>query len=279
MSFETVQVLETSHKGGVLQLQFSADGKKIVSVGMDSAFSIQVFQWEQARTLAFRNSGYLPIFGIKFDPYNSNRFVTCGYEHMAVWKLNGTHLSCTNFQHFYSSKLVRHEQRQAHAQEEQKEEARVLAKSVLMAIDFLSYRLGHSIQSDALFGSSQGEITTYCSGRHFVLNENAHAGPINCLKVTDTLTTDNVNIITGGEEGLIKIWDSAVQLLQVVDIRQAVIIKNYKNPRSYAIQSLDMYCCDKNHPRKILVGVRCGDVWEAVVEDIPGRYEEQMVEK
>ena len=40
-----------------------------------------------------------------------------------------------------------------------------------------------------------------------------------------------------------------------------------------------MYCCDKNHPRKILVGVRCGDVWEAVVEDIPGRYQEQMVEK
>ena len=180
---------------------------------MDSAFSIQVFQWEQARTLAFRNSGYLPIFGIKFDPYNSNRFVTCGYEHMAVWKLNGTHLSCTNFQHFYSSKLVRQEQRQADDQEEQKEGPRVLAKSVLIAVDFLSYRLGHSIQSDALFGSSQGEITTYCSGRHFVLNENAHAGPINCLKVTDTLTTDNVNVITGGEEGLIKIWDSAVQLL------------------------------------------------------------------
>ena len=105
---------------------------------------------------------------------------------------------------------MRDEQRNEAVFEEQKDEPKVLAKSVLMAIDFLSYRLGHSIQSDALFGSSQGEITTFCSGRHFVLNENAHVGPINCLKVTDTLTTDNVNIITGGEEGLIKIWDSAI---------------------------------------------------------------------
>ena len=128
--------------------------------------------------------GYLPVFGVKFDPYNSNKFVTCGYEHMAVWKLQGTHLSCTSFQHFYSSKLARQEQREFDLNEEHKEE-KVTVKSVLMSIDFLSYRLGHSIQSDALFGSSQGEISTYCSGRHFVLNENAHIAAINCLKVTD----------------------------------------------------------------------------------------------
>ena len=50
----------------------------------------------------------------------------------------------------------------------------VPAKSSLISMDFLSYRLGHSIQSDAIFGTSLGEVTTYCSGRHFVLNENAH---------------------------------------------------------------------------------------------------------
>ena len=145
---------------------------------------------------------------------------------------------------------------------------------MLLSIDFLSYRLGHSIQSDALFGTSQGEITTYCSGRHFVLNENAHTSAINCIKVTDQMTSDNCNIVTGGEDGLIKIWDSAIQLMQVVDIRKAIVIETYKNPRSYAIQSLDLYCCDKKHPRRILVGVRCGEVLEAVVSDLEGRQEE-----
>lgn len=77
-----------------MHLAFSKDGKKLVSIGMDRTFSIQVFNWEQGRTLAFRNIGYLPIFALKFDPYDSNRFITSGYEHMACWKLTGSHLSC-----------------------------------------------------------------------------------------------------------------------------------------------------------------------------------------
>ena len=57
----------------------------------------------------------------------------------------------------------------------------------MIAMDFFSYKLGHSIQSDAVFGTSLGEITTFCSGRHFVLNETAHEVAINCIKVTDKL--------------------------------------------------------------------------------------------
>lgn len=84
-------------------------------------------------------------------------------------------------------------------------------RSSLICLDFLSYRLGGSIQSDALFGSSQGEITTFSSGRHFVLSENAHKLGINCLKVTDKTTHGGtISIITGGEDGYIKLWDSAI---------------------------------------------------------------------
>lgn len=135
-------------------------------------------------------------------------------------------------------------------------------------MEFFSYKLGHSIQSDALFGTSLGEITTFCSGRHFVLNENAHDAAINCIKVSDRLTNhSSVNIITGGEDGLIKIWDSAIQLLQVIDIRHAKVLQDLKNPRSYAVQSIDMYCCDRKQPRRLLIGVRCGEILEAIISD------------
>ena len=48
--------------------------------------------------------GYLPVFSFRFDPYDATKLITCGYEHMAMWKLKGTHLSCATFQRFFSSK-------------------------------------------------------------------------------------------------------------------------------------------------------------------------------
>ena len=92
--------------------------------------------------------------------------------------------------------------------------------------------------------------------------------------MTDRLTNDTINIVTGGEDGLIKIWDSAVQLLQVIDVRQAKVLQDFKNQRAYAVQSLDMYYCDRKHPRRILIGVRCGEILEAIVTDRENADEE-----
>jgi WD40 repeat protein len=83
----------------------------------------------------------------------------------------------------------------------------------LISLDFISYRLGHSIQSDVLFGNNLGDISTYCNSKYFILNEQAHPGaPINCIKVTNVLTYDikGVTIVTGGEDGIIKIWDASL---------------------------------------------------------------------
>ena len=96
-TLETLVVLKTSHKGGVLHLAFSGDGSLLLSVGMDKAFSLQVFQWKQNRTMAFRNTGLSPIFDIKFNPYDKTQFFICGYEHMSRWKIRGSHLSCVSY--------------------------------------------------------------------------------------------------------------------------------------------------------------------------------------
>lgn len=42
-TLETLSILKTSHKGGVLHLAFSGDGQLLISIGMDKTFSIQVF--------------------------------------------------------------------------------------------------------------------------------------------------------------------------------------------------------------------------------------------
>jgi hypothetical protein len=30
---------------------------------------------------------------------------------------------------------------------------------------------------------------------------------------------------------------------------------------------LDIYCCDKQEPRRLLVGLRCGEILEAIITD------------
>jgi WD40 repeat protein len=44
-TLETIVILKTAHRGGVMHLTFSNDGSLLLSVGMDKTFSMQVFQW------------------------------------------------------------------------------------------------------------------------------------------------------------------------------------------------------------------------------------------
>ena len=60
--------------------------------------------------------------------------------------------------------------------------------------------------------------------------------PINCLKVTTELSKNReVMIVTAGEEGLVKIWDAQIKLLQTIDIKFAISIQDLKNLKSYGI--------------------------------------------
>lgn len=39
-TMETIVILKSSHKGGILHLTFSSDGSLLLSVGMDKTFSM-----------------------------------------------------------------------------------------------------------------------------------------------------------------------------------------------------------------------------------------------
>jgi hypothetical protein len=52
-------------------------------------------------------------------------------------------------------------------------------------------------------------------------------------------------VITGGEDGLVKIWDASIELKQQVNMFDAVSIKDLKNIKSYGVQSLDVFSCDR----------------------------------
>lgn len=42
-TLETVIILKSSHKGGILHLAFSGNGSLLLSIGMDKTFSMQIY--------------------------------------------------------------------------------------------------------------------------------------------------------------------------------------------------------------------------------------------
>ena len=47
----------------------------------------------------------------------------------------------------------------------------IAQKCSVVCIDFISYRQGHSIQSDPIFGNNLGDISTYSNSKYFILKE------------------------------------------------------------------------------------------------------------
>ena len=70
---------------------------------------------------------------------------------------------------------------------------------------------------------------------------------------------------------MIKIWDVGMQLRQQIDVKTAVSIKDLKNLKSYGVQSMDIFPCDKvtvngTGTVKLLAGIRSGDVIECLID-------------
>ena len=47
LTLEKLSILSGSHKNGVCSLNFSSSGKLLVSVGLDSVFTICVWRWKE----------------------------------------------------------------------------------------------------------------------------------------------------------------------------------------------------------------------------------------
>ena len=98
------------------------------------------------------------------------------------------------------------------------------------------------------------------------MKEQVHDGAVNVIRVTDTFN-QSVCIITGGEDGFVKIWSPRMDLLQTLNPREINPTPDLSNPKAYGIQSLDIYLCDKRKFATLLIGIRSGDVLEGEVAE------------
>ncbi|XP_030627440.1 echinoderm microtubule-associated protein-like 6 isoform X1 [Chanos chanos] len=92
-SVQTVSILKDTHSHGVACLAFSADGQRLVSVGLDAKNTVCVWDWKKGKVLATATGHSDRIFDITWDPFQQNRLVSCGVKHIKFWSMCGNALT------------------------------------------------------------------------------------------------------------------------------------------------------------------------------------------
>ena len=74
-------VLQGFHRRGVSHVNFSKNGKFLLTIGADEDHSIAVYEWAKGEVAVHVKGGSETIYGSAFKPDNSG-FIHCGYKHI-----------------------------------------------------------------------------------------------------------------------------------------------------------------------------------------------------
>lgn len=221
ISCNCIVMLDTFHEEGILNMAFSYDGFYLISVGLDRCFSIQIADWRSNNVIAHRFTASEPILDIAVNPYDRNKFATCGFRKVQIWELKGRSLSL--------------------------EENIIIPQNInngasyLICLSYIYYLLGDIVMTDLVVGNSFGDIGLVTCSKYIIMKKAAHRGMINCLRITDILT-DHLVIVSCGEDECIKFWDTSFNLIKSYDLKKVSVgIKG--SSINISAQSLDIHVC------------------------------------
>ncbi|ROT74041.1 putative echinoderm microtubule-associated protein-like 5 isoform X2 [Penaeus vannamei] len=80
-----LSLLQGGHKRGVSAVDFSSDGERLASLGLDDYHTLVVWNWRKGYKLANARGHSDKVFGLRFSPSNSHRLITFGVKHVKVW--------------------------------------------------------------------------------------------------------------------------------------------------------------------------------------------------
>ncbi|XP_071401705.1 echinoderm microtubule-associated protein-like 6, partial [Centroberyx affinis] len=223
-TLKCLSLLKGFHQRGVCALDFSADGKSLVSVGIDDSHSITVWDWKRGEKLATARGHKEKIFVVKCNPMLMDKLVTVGIKHIKFWQHAGGGLT---FRRGVFGTLGRPE--------------------TMMSVCYG--------RSEALVFSGAATGDVYIWKEPLLLKTvKAHDGPVFAMFSLDK------GFVTGGKDGVVELWDDMFdRCLKTYAIKRAALSAGSKgllledNPSIRAITL--------GHGR-ILVGTKNGEVLE-----------------
>ncbi|XP_053730292.1 echinoderm microtubule-associated protein-like 6 isoform X1 [Synchiropus splendidus] len=223
-TLKCLSLLRGFHQRGVNALDFSADGKSLVSVGVDDWHSIVVWDWKRGEKLATARAHKEKIFVVKCNPMLMDKLVTVGIKHIKFWQHAGGGLTFR----------------------------RGVFRSLGRPETMMSVCYGRS-EALVFSGAANGDV--YIWKEPLLLKTvKAHDGPVFAMFSLDK------GFVTGGKDGIVELWDDMFErCLKSYAIKRAVLSPASKGLLLEDNPSIRAITLGHGH---ILVGTKNGEVLE-----------------
>ncbi|XP_031434832.1 echinoderm microtubule-associated protein-like 6 isoform X2 [Clupea harengus] len=223
-TLKCLSLLKGYHQRGVCALDFSADGKSLVSVGVDDHHTIVVWDWKKGEKLATARGHKDKLFVVKCNPLLMDKLVTVGMKHIKFWQLAGGGLT---FKRGVLGNLGKPE--------------------TMMSVCY-----GRT--DDLVFsGAATGDVFIW---KEPVLLKTikAHDGPVFAMFSLDK------GFVTGGKDGVVELWDDMFErCLKTYAIKRASLSSGSKGLLLEDNPSIRAITLGHGH---ILVGTKNGEILE-----------------
>ncbi|KAM7109602.1 echinoderm microtubule-associated protein-like 5 isoform 5-T5 [Ciconia maguari] len=223
-TIKPLSVLKGYHQYGVCAVDFSADGKRLASVGIDDNHTIVLWDWKKGEKLSAVRGSKDKIFVVKINPYMPDKLITVGIKHMKFWRRAGGGLI-----------------------------GRKGCIGALGRTDTMMCAVYGWTEEMVFSGTSTGDV---CIWRDVFLIKTvkAHDGPVFSMHALEK------GFVTGGKDGVVALWDDTFErCLKTYAIKRAALAPGSKGLLLEDNPSIRAISLGHGH---ILVGTKNGEILE-----------------
>ena len=221
-----VSVIETKHEKGIMLLDFFPFETYVVSTSVDRSNSIQISDWKNGCSVAFRNTSLNNIISVKTHPFQPSHFVSGSLEQVDYWEVKSQ-----NIIHLKSVFLKKYS-----------------FHGYVSTLTFLIYNVNKEDKADLLITSSHGHIGAINDYEYVTPSlqiDQSIVNVVRLLKMEGTLF-----IFIGCEDGWVRGYTIGFE--KIFEWKETERSANSK-VKTRGVQSLDFYLCNSNFVYVILL--------------------------